>query len=216
MSIVALKRKTEAKYNNSSVGQRQFSINGTTRNQGYIGQTSLSRSLIHTPLKNTVPRGYGGCCSIVQRNIKASEIYSLEDNSVVKPSVLSTKGLLATRYRWINRPFPNSVVKNMDSLNDQTDYIARLKKKTLTDIESYCPTPAAGKNVGKKVCSSAALKTANGFSIFSKPKLTCDVAKDLITVPQTKYLLTLQEKCALRDDYKVVSPLKRTPLVGGN
>jgi hypothetical protein len=216
MSIVALKRKTEAKYNNSSVGQKQFSINGTTRNQGYIGQTSLSRSLIHTPLKNTVPRGYGGCCSVAQRNIKASEICSLEDNTVVKPSVLSTKGLLATRYRWINRPFPNAVVKNMDSINDQTDYIARLKKKTLTDIESYCPTPAAGKNVGKKVCASAALKTANGFSIFSKPKLTCDVAKDLTTVPQTKYLLTLQEKCALRDDYKVVSPLRRTPLVGGN
>ncbi len=216
MSIVALKRKTEAKYKNSSVGQRQFSINGTTRNQGYIGQTSLSRSLIHTPLKNTVPRGYGGCCSVVQRNIKASEIYSLEDNTVVKPSVLSTKGLLATRYRWINRPFPNSVVKNMDALSDQTDFIARLKKKTLMDIEAYCPKPDANKKVVKKVCSSAALKTANGFSIFSKPKVTCNVAKDLTTVPQTKYLLTLQEKCALRDDYKVVSPLKRVPLVGGN
>lgn len=216
MSIVALKRKTEAKYKNSSVGQKQFSINGTTRNQGYIGQTSLSRSLIHTPLKNAVPRGYGGCCSITQRNIKASEIYSLEDNTVVKPSVLSTKGLLATRYRWINRPFPNSVVKNLDSINDQTDYIARLKKKTLTDIETYCAPPTAGKNVGARVCASAALKTANGFSIFSKPKLTCDVAKDMTTVSQTKYLLTLQEKCALRDDYKVVSPLKRTPLIGGN
>jgi hypothetical protein len=34
MSIVALKRKTEARYNNMSVGQKQFSINGTTRNQG--------------------------------------------------------------------------------------------------------------------------------------------------------------------------------------
>ena len=216
MSIVALKRKTEAKYNNSSVGQRQFSINGTTRNQGYIGQTSLSRSLIHTPLKNAVPRGYGGCCSITQRNIKASEIHSLEDNTVVKPSVLSTKGLLATRYRWITRPFPNSVVKNMDSINDQTDYIARLKKKTQTEIESYCPPPAAGKNVGKKVCATTTIKTLTGGSIFSKPVLNCNVAKDLETKPHSKYMLTLQERCALRDDYQVVSPLRRTPLVGGN
>jgi hypothetical protein len=213
MSIATLKKKSQAKYNNLSVGQKQFSINGTTRNQGYVGQTSLSRSLIHTPLKNAVPRGYGGCCNIPQSNIKASEISSLEDNTVVKPSVLSTKGLLATRYRWINRPFPNAVVKNLNSINDQTDYIERLKKKTLGDIETYCPTPLNG---SKKVCSSASLKTANGFGIFSKPKLNCDVAKDLTTVPQTKYLLTLQDKCTLFDKYKVVSPLMRTPLIGGN
>jgi len=216
MSIATLKKKTEAKYKNSSVGQRQFSINGTLRNQGYIGQTSLSRSLIHTPLKNTVPRGYGGCCNIPQRNIKASEIFSLEDNTVVKPSVLSTKGLLATRYRWINRPFPNTVVKNLDSINDQTDYIARLKKKTQTDIASYCAAPAAGKNVGKKVCKTTTIKTLTGGSIFSKPVVNCNVAKDLETKPQSKYMLTLQEKCALRDDYSVVSPMKRTPLIGGN
>jgi hypothetical protein len=216
MSIATLKKKTLAKYNNLSVGQKQFSINGTTRNQGYIGQTSLSRSLIHTPLKNAVPRGHGGCCSTPQPIIKASEIYSLEDNTVVKPSVLSTKGLLATRYRWINRPFPNAVVKNLSSINDQTDYIARLKKKTLGDIDKYCPPPVAGKNVGKKVCSSAALKTAKGFSIFSKPKLNCDVAKDMETKSQTKYVMTIQDKCALFDKYKVVSPLKRTPLIGSN
>jgi hypothetical protein len=216
MSIATLKKKTLAKYNNLSVGQKQFSINGTTRNQGYIGQTSLSRSLIHTPLKNAVPRGHGGCCSTPQPIIKASEIYSLEDNSVVKPSVLSTKGLLATRYRWINRPFPNAVVKNLSSINDQTDYIARLKKKTLGDIDKYCPSTVLSKNVGKKVCSSAALKTAKGFSIFSKPKLNCDVAKDMETKSQTKYVMTIQDKCALFDKYKVVSPLKRTPLIGSN
>ena len=36
MSIVALKRKTAAKYNNSSVGVPQFSINGGYRNQGWV------------------------------------------------------------------------------------------------------------------------------------------------------------------------------------
>ena len=38
MSIVALKRKTAAKYNNSSVGVPQFSINGGHRNQGWVVQ----------------------------------------------------------------------------------------------------------------------------------------------------------------------------------
>jgi hypothetical protein len=122
--------------------------------------------------------------------------------------------LLATRYRWINRPFPNAVVKNLSSINDQTDYIDRLKKKTLGDIDSYCPTTPLASN--KKVCSSASLKTANGFGIFSKPTLNCDVAKDLTTVSQTKYVMTLQDKCALFDKYKVVSPMRRTPLIGSS
>ena len=215
MSIATLKKKTQAKYNNLSVGQKQFSINGTTRNQGYIGQTSLSRSLIHTPLKNAVPRGHGGCCgTFLKNNIKASEICSLEDNTIVKSSVLSTKGLLATRYRWINRPFPNAVVKNVESINDQTDYITRLKKKTLADIDSYCPTTPLASN--KKVCTSTSIKTANGFSIFSKPTLNCNVAKDLTTVSHANYLLTIQDKCALFDKYKIVSPLRRTPLIGSS
>ena len=208
MSIATLKKKTQAKYNNLSVGQKQFSINGTTRNQGYVGQTSLSRSLIHTPLKNAVPRGHGGCCgTFLKNNIKASEICSLEDNTFVKSSVLSTKGLLATRYRWINRPFPNAVVKNVESMNDQTDYISRLKKKTLADIDSFCPILLAS---NKKVCTSTSIKTATGFSIFSKPTLNCNVAKDLTTVSHTNYLLTIQDKC------KIVSPLRRTPLIGGS
>ena len=42
MSIATLKRKTFAKYNNSSVQSNEgFSINGMYRNQGYVGQTSL-------------------------------------------------------------------------------------------------------------------------------------------------------------------------------
>ena len=45
MSLATLKKKTEAKYKNLSVGLPQFSINGSLRNQGYVGQTSLSRSL---------------------------------------------------------------------------------------------------------------------------------------------------------------------------
>ena len=212
MSIATLKKKSQALYNNLSVGQNQFSINGTTRSQGYIGQTSLSRSLIHTPHKGTVARGIGLTNNI---DIKASETFSLEDNTVVKKSTLSTRGMLATKHRWINRPFPNTVVKADGGriINDQTDYITRLKKKTLTEIESYCKTSDAV--VGKKTCSTT-LRTANGLPIFTKPKLSCTTSKDLTTVSHAKYILTLQDKCALQDNYKFVSPIQRTPLIGGN
>ena len=43
MSIAVLKRKSAAKYHNMSVNKRQFSIQGTFRNQGFVGQTMLSR-----------------------------------------------------------------------------------------------------------------------------------------------------------------------------
>jgi hypothetical protein len=89
----------------------------------------LSRSLIHTPSKGNGPKDFNG--RYANPNINASETISLEDNTVVKPSVLSFKGMLAKRERWINRPFPNAVVKSdfNQNVNAQTDYITRLKKR---------------------------------------------------------------------------------------
>ena len=105
MSLVALKRKTAA-MQNLSTGQKGFSINGTHRSQGYVGQTSLSRSLINTPHGQTgAPEGHGGCCGTFSTtsNIRASETFSLEDENVVKKSVLSTAGMLSNRNRWLKR-----------------------------------------------------------------------------------------------------------------
>ena len=218
MSIVALKRKTAALYNNLSVNQKQFSINGTTRNQGYVGQTSLSRSLIHTPCKGAVFKDYNG--RYTNPNIKASETNSLEDNTIVKKSVLSFKGMLATRERWINRPFPNSVVKvdAGNNLNDQADYITRLKKKTLSDIATYCP-PDVAKTTGfvpAKQCSTAT-KTLTGAPLFTPENVVCKIAKPESTytsVSQTQYLESLHEKCAEQDTYKFVSTSSRVPFPG--
>jgi len=217
MSIVALKRKTEARYNNLSVNQKQFSINGTYRNQGYIGQTSLSRSLIHTPSKGNGPKDFNG--RYANPNINASETISLEDNTVVKPSVLSFKGMLAKRERWITRPFPNAVVKSdfNQNVNAQTDYITRLKKKTLSDIATNCPLDIA-KTTGytAKKCSTVT-KTLTGAPLFTPVNVVCKIAKPESTytaVSQTQYLEALQEKCAEQDIYKFTSSVKRTPFVG--
>lgn len=219
MSIATLKKKSQTLYKNMSVGQKQFSINGTTRNQGYVGQTSLSRSLIHTPHKGSDARGHGGCCVNTNQDIKASETFSLEDNTVVKKSSLSTRGMLATKNRWINRPFPNAVVKtNAGAINDQTSFIERLKKKTLLDIAAYCPSLDASGNklVSNRVCASDKLRTKDGFHLFTKAKLACNTSKDMETVSQKDYMLTLHEKCVLADTYKFVSPVQRTPFVGNN
>jgi hypothetical protein len=49
MSLATLKKKSAAKYNNNSVGLG-FALNGTHRNQGYVGQTSLSRAVISSKM----------------------------------------------------------------------------------------------------------------------------------------------------------------------
>jgi len=141
MSIVALKRKTAAKYNNVSVGVPQFSINGGYRNQGWVGQTSLSRSLIKTPYRGATPRGHGGCCGTYKVSVVSPLEPCTNNNTVVKKSSVNTEGMLDGKYRWIRRPAPYTSVKPdaNHNLNQQSDYIARISKQTLDDITKNCP-----------------------------------------------------------------------------
>jgi hypothetical protein len=140
MSIVALKRKTNAQYNNMSVSQKAFSLNGTHRSQGYVGQTTLSRSLPRTLMRGNTIRGHGGCCGkypIGPINKEGTGLGSnaLNDPKVVKSSVLDTNGMIMTKYRWIRRPAPQTSVKPDDTLNGNTagQYIDTLRRTTLAD-----------------------------------------------------------------------------------
>ena len=112
MSIATLKKKTMYKYNNSSVGHTQFSLNGGYRSQGFVGQTSLSRSLIKTPMKGNVVRGHGGIVGTYPQHVNfTSDIASLNDSAVIKKSVVSNDGMIKIKHRWIKRPLPFSVLK---------------------------------------------------------------------------------------------------------
>jgi hypothetical protein len=149
MSIATLKKKSQTQYKNMSVGMTGFSLNGTYRNQGYIGQTSLSRSLPRTLMKGNVAKGHGGCCGKynLATIIRTPEMACLEDNSVVKSSVLNTKGMIKTKYRWITRPAPFTSVKpdTNNNLNKQSDYITNLASKT---IECTQHTISTGESEG--------------------------------------------------------------------
>ena len=91
MSLATLKKKTAAKYNNMSVNKPAFSLNGTHRSQGYVGQDTLGRSLPKTPMNGNVARGHGGCCGTYLRsNIVQSGVTSTNDPDIVKSSVSLT------------------------------------------------------------------------------------------------------------------------------
>jgi len=150
MSLATLKKKTFAKYNIMSVGSKNggFSLNGTRRSQGYVGQTMLGRHFPSTPMRGNVARGSGGCCghylngTIVQSGVcfptNPIDGSSANNNpNIVKRSVLETRGHIQTKYRWVRRGYPYSTVKPDATLdnNSQQEYIENLSTKTVACLK---------------------------------------------------------------------------------
>jgi hypothetical protein len=136
MSIATLKRKTEAKYNNMSVGGNGFSLNGTHRSQGWVGQTNLSRSLPRTPMKGNTPRGHGGCCDTYNAPaIIQSAVTSLNDNNVLKSTTLTSRGMLEQRLT----PYHNYLSKKPDTTqnsNNIQEYTENLSRVNVTSVDN--------------------------------------------------------------------------------
>ena len=101
----------ESKYTASNAG---FSLNGSYRNIGGVGG-NMKFSKSHTPYRGIYPKGWGGIGGTyadgpdnVVLNISPVITGVAVQNSVVKPSVLSTKGMLERRFRWIHSgQYPN-------------------------------------------------------------------------------------------------------------
>ena len=112
-SIAGPDGSTGDSYNASNAG---FSINGATV-LGGVGQ-SMRMSRSHTQFKGVHPRGYGGTKgrypdgpdNVFYNNRPG--IGPPYIGAYVAQSTLSTKGMLARRYRWINSgQYPNNWVQ---------------------------------------------------------------------------------------------------------
>ena len=92
-----------------------FSLEGVYRNKGRVGSNNLfSRSA--TPFRGVYPKGNGGTGgqypTRVSLNIMPVITRVADQTQYVKPPVLSTRGMLARRFRWIaNGSYPNNVVQ---------------------------------------------------------------------------------------------------------
>lgn len=142
MSIVTLKKKTNATYQTMSTNKTQFSLNGNYRNQGYVGQNLISRS--------------------------TSCISSTEDIRYTKKSVVGNTGMLMTKYRWIRRPQPFTSVKKDDGklLHDQNTYIQQLTQKTID-----CPSSKKSKNdIISAKCMNAKTANKHNIPVITKPE----------------------------------------------
>jgi hypothetical protein len=144
MSEATFKKKTQYKYNNNSVnrGPQGFSLNGTHRSQGWVGQDSRGRTLVRTLNRGGANRGHGGCCGEYPTPfVIPSEICSTENPYVVKTSVINTRGMLRERFAWIWRPEPYTTVKPDDThgVGDQGSYIQYLNQLTTYFDMFTCP-----------------------------------------------------------------------------
>jgi hypothetical protein len=144
MSISTLNKKTKTLYNNISVN-KPFSLNGGFRNQGYIGQTSFSRSLPNN-IKNN---GKGCSCQ--------------NDSNIIKVSSINYTGLLSTKYKWIRRGFPYTTIKpDQNKKISHTDLINKKKMDVVKCIE----TSKLNTNYTNISCNS-------GLPNSQKPRIQC-------------------------------------------
>jgi hypothetical protein len=197
MSIQTMKKKTEAKYRNNSVGYSQFSLVGTHRNQGYIGQEMASRTILKTPFRGNVPRGHGGSQGLYPVAVLTPYGTSTVENSFVpKSSVLSAYGAIQTQFP----PSQYTVVKPDDqrSFTSQSR-LERLRKCALRRTND-------GNGAGSSGISPSNTGTGSG------PRFACPLTTKFVgPLSQSDYLAQINKICS-ELDVLPVSSIKHTPL----
>jgi hypothetical protein len=209
MSIVTLKRKTQTQYNNMSVNSKHgFSLNGTRRSQGYVGQTSLSRSLPRTLMRGGVARGHGGSDGTFHKYpIITSAVTSLNDPKIVKPSTINTLGMLEERNQYL---LNHQTVKPdiNQNINTHENHVKNLATKT---IQCANALQATNKDLNKDACK----KCYNYNTFFrQKTRIFTKPASNYGAITEGEYLLQLKDKCQKLDLKYVPVSYKRGALPG--
>jgi hypothetical protein len=191
------KKKLQLSANNEG-----FSINGGHRNVGYVGK-SYAMSKNGTPMHGQYPYGHGGIGGHYDQPTpvyNVNRVYTLGTQAYyIKPSTLSTKGMLEKKYRWINNgQYPNNWVQpnytgNLTDTASQGNYIQTLAAANTCVIDVNNPEKYIG-NVNK--CGPTLCKTSTAKFKFN------DMARN---APYTKFLnnsqdsstqtLQIQRKC---------------------
>lgn len=203
-------------------GTNGFSIQGGRRSNSYIGKT-YAMSTNGTPFYGAFPVGNGGCCGTYP---SSQPVFNCPNVKVdvrgkqyryIKPSVLSTKGMLEKKYMWINNgQYPNYWVQPVycnSNLSDNASQELYIHNKAAQNI-TVNNTNAYWKFVGKngcntnsssesdsvannnyyKKCKNSTNSNYNSFNILSSN----GTYTKFLTIPQdsSQYTLQIQRKCA--------------------
>ena len=190
-------------YNASNAG---FSINGANRNIGSVG-SDMKFSRSRTPFRGIYPKGWGGTNgrypdgpNNVSLSVYPQTSGTQLQSAIVKPSVLSTKGMLARRFRWINAgQYPSNWVQPIYTGN-QTDTASQGLYIQNKAAANYCWYDVNNSDLYvnyQKTCGSTGCQTtpARGYTM----NLQTANAAYTKTLHQPKdasdYTLRIQRKC---------------------
>jgi hypothetical protein len=139
MSIATLKKKAFLGGNPrtdpiSGIGNKGFSLNGTLRNIGSVGQFRMISNVTRTRYRGNTPMGYGGYSGEYPVYIFNSGDCCTNDANIIKKSTKNTQGMLDEKYKGILfGTYPNTWVK--DDANSyritktQGQYVENITKK---------------------------------------------------------------------------------------
>jgi hypothetical protein len=208
--------------NNVPYGTSGFSLQGGRRNQGYVGKT-YQMSKNGTPFYGIFPIGYGGCCG---KYPKSQPLLNCPEVKVdtrgkqyryVKQSVISTKGMLEKKYKWINNgQYPNFWVQPVycnNNLSDNASQQVYIENKaansiTVNNTNNQYKFLNYYKKHGPMNCSTTTAKYKSFNIISSNAPYT-----KLLTIPQesSQYTQQIQRKCV-----NPIGPQKPFPFASNN
>jgi hypothetical protein len=214
MSIATFKKKSRVLYstgvnfNTLSVPKLGFSLNGISRPVGTVGPTNLAKSVTRTPFRGTDPVGYGGgsacrvsgwrarknrCAGTSQYLIQVHNSGSFTcPQTLVKPSVVNTKGMIEQKYTGIlHGTYPNVFVQPGvgDPLyTSQGNYLSILNRKAFS-----CPNALIKTDNKTSSCqpSEYASQYASGLPVTQ----TCNYTKTLDTPTYDVYNIKRSAQC---------------------
>jgi hypothetical protein len=192
-----------------------FSLNGTHRNQGYVGQTSLSRSLPKTPMKGNVAIGHGGCCGkFILTPIVQSAVTSQEDSTVVKKSVINTMGLIQTKINCtgygdrFSMSTPRITVKPDNNQNNksQSSSIAILAKNEKRVADACHVTKPISQYIRCNNPDITLTHTRNSCGLTTKDE------GEYVAISSGKYITKKHDQCVENDIPYIPTSSQRTPI----
>lgn len=184
-------------------GTAGFSINGPLRNIGYVGQ-NMGFSKAVTPFKGALPVGHGGSGgkysnTNIVLNVSDSSVETKGQQSLYnKSSVISTYGMLRSKYRWAySGTFPNYWVQPDANNSDHTSQGAYVSNKSSANASCVVDTNDSLKYVDHTNGAACKIDRLGNKSVSNRLKCENNYTKSLRQpVDSSIYTLRVQQKCA--------------------
>jgi len=188
---------------NAPYGPVGFSLNGPHRNVGYVGKT-YQMSKQGTRFRGTQPYGSGGVGGTYPSPppvMNVNEVIVLADQYMyVKPTVLTTYGMLRKKYRWAyNGQYPNYWVQpnytgNLTDTASQGVYLQSLSAANTcsSDINEQAKFIKNTKKCGPTLCNTSTARFK-----FNDMARNAPYTKFTNNPPDSSvHTLQIQRKCA--------------------